>query len=340
MQYQDGLRGERWTITTPNPRAPAAKGALATGAAKGSTYFSGTTRPAEMLTHVVRDNPDMQAYFNIAGDSLRGAKIGRGGHSPDDVVRIGRELRALFDKEGPELRPRLLERNTYDPSAGYGGPGSLWLDTPLSREVERRNARLPSMARLAETHVPGFNARRQNLNSTARVVEGRPGNAGYTASMQPGGAGRVDLRNPQAPYTMDMFQGPPPPQRYARRLYSAPFEAGFDEMLPWDYPLEHTTPRVLGALSQLAQSRGVDKFAPNMTGEEFIRALRSKRTDDLELMRALRDAGVPATFFLRGGRRDTIPDKIDPADFNFVIHDQTRLGPPKYEEFARGGVVA
>ncbi len=73
-----------------------------------------------------------------------------------------------------------------------------------------------------------------------------------------------------------------------------------------------------------------------MTGEEFINNLRGP---PLDKMRLLKEAGVPATFFLRGGQRSKLPDVLSPEDFNFVIHDQTRLAKPEFDEFAKGGAV-
>jgi hypothetical protein len=143
------------------------------------------------------------------------------------------------------------------------------------------------------------------------------------ASRGPYSGGTVDLRNPMAQQDSDQF---------ARRLYSAPLDASWADMLPYDYPIETVTPKLMGALTQLAAQHGdLDLLRPRMTGQEFINTLRGKPIDK---MRALKEAGVPATFFLRGGQRGKLPDVLSPEDFNFVIHDQTRLGKPGYDEFA------
>ena len=98
-------------------------------------------------------------------------------------------------------------------------------------------------------------------------------------------------------------------------------------------------PEKLGALAQLAEQRGVlDKVTPDMTGEDFMRMLQ-RTGSNKDVLQGLKDAGVPATFFLRGGRRGSLPDKLDPSDFNFVVHDQDKLGAPDFREFAGGGSV-
>lgn len=333
------LNMSAWDLVVPPPHSPFRAQALQGAEA---AWPGGPVYPKALPAMVTRSSPDLERYADIVGDrgtQLMRARIGKGGVSPKDAVELGRELRSLLSKY-PEVRPRVQERLVFDKDDPMlRDKSGVWVGSMAAREeIGRRNAPLGAGA-WGPPIVSGFNPRRANLNSTARVIEGRPGNTNYFASMSPHGSGRVDLRNPP-----EFLQG-----QFARRLYSAPFEAGFDEMLPWDWPLEHTTPKTLGALSQLAAAHGIgDAFDPaKMTGEQFIRALKgaarkkaSGRQADLELLQALKDAGVPATFFLRGGRRDQLPTRVDPNDFNFVIHDQSRLGKPDYEEFRRGGPVA
>jgi hypothetical protein len=245
--------------------------------------------------------------LDILGQSGR---VGRGGMRPDDAKAMGNELRKVIESRAPGLRPRLRET--------------------VSR---------PSLEDLATLKRYDWNPRlvdntiRGALNSTWRVLNDKPGNTGIKISMDPASrgpysGGTVDLRNPMAQQDSDQF---------ARRLYSAPLDASWADMLPYDYPIETVTPKLMGALTQLAAQHGdLDLLRPRMTGQEFINTLRGKPIDK---MRALKEAGVPATFFLRGGQRGKLPDVLSPEDFNFVIHDQTRLGKPEYDEFAKGGAV-
>jgi hypothetical protein len=243
--------------------------------------------------------------LDILGQSGR---VGRGGMRPDDAKAMGNELRKVIESRAPGLRPRLRET----------------VSRPSLEDLATLNDWNP---RLVDNTIRGA------LNSTWRVLNDKPGNTGIKISMDPASrgpysGGTVDLRNPMAQQDSDQF---------ARRLYSAPLDASWADMLPYDYPIETVTPKLMGALTQLAAQHGdLDLLRPRMTGQEFINTLRGKPIDK---MRALKEAGVPATFFLRGGQRGKLPDVLSPEDFNFVIHDQTRLGKPEYDEFAKGGAV-
>jgi len=245
--------------------------------------------------------------LGILGESGR---IGRGGMKPQDARRMGDELRKFIESKAPGLRPQLRET--------IAKPTLEELGTLRHYEWN------PD---LVDPAIRGA------LNSTWRVLNDKPGRTGVKLSLDPASrgpytGGTIDLRNPRAG-TDD--------GKFARRVYSAPLGATWADMLPYDYPLETVTPKLMGALTQLAAQHGdLDLMRPRMTGEEFINNLRGP---PLDKMRLLKDAGIPATFFLRGGRRSGLPDVLSPEDFNFVIHDQTRLGKPGYDEFAQGGAV-
>lgn len=266
-----------------------------------------------------RESSAIEQYAELVGSRFgantldilgQSGRVGRGGMGPDDAKAMGNELRKVIESRAPGLRPQLRET--------------------VSR---------PSLEDLATLKRYDWNPRlvdnpiRGALNSTWRVLNDKPGNTGIKISMDPASrgpysGGTVDLRNPMAQQDSDQF---------ARRLYSAPLDASWADMLPYDYPIETVTPKLMGALTQLAAQHGdLDLLRPRMTGQEFINTLRGKPIDK---MRALKEAGVPATFFLRGGQRGKLPDVLSPEDFNFVIHDQTRLGKPEYDEFAQGGAV-
>lgn len=244
-------------------------------------------------------------------------RIGRGGISPLEAIRRGKELeRAMGGR--PDIRPRLQERLSPIDQTLFG-----WQDV---------NDYMQDMG--GGFSLSGMTKVRNNLNSTWRLLNDRPGPAGYIASMGGhGNTGRVDLRDPR--FTMENPE-------LARRLYEAPFDAKLEDMLSYDYPLRTAGPRTIGALTQLADKYGfTDRLHPDMLGHEALRALQDKVRSPLAQMQALKEAGLPGMYFERGGRRGSgqIPDQFKPDNYNYVIFDQDKLGPPKKTEFSTGGVV-
>lgn len=324
-----------------NPRSAQARKLEDAGIPVFDIRPSGYHDPRQFLgerTITASDFDEYRRAADLAGLPLGTLKtrIGLGGVSPLEAIRQGREIQRAVSAAPEIIRPKLSESFAVDPRY-FEDPGFR------DNEPDWKTIRDLNYARYGtrdswESGAPygepsGFTKSRANLNSTARVIEGRPGRAGYFASMDPGG--RIDMRQPLRP------GGPPNTTELARRLYSAPFNASFADMLPYDYPISSMTPEKLGALGQLAMQHGfINQLRPDMPGSEIIKQLRDRISGgDAERMRALRDAGFPATFFLRGGRRATLPTRINPEDFNFVIHDQSLLGDPNVEEFAAGGAV-
>lgn len=258
-------------------------------------------------------------------------RIGQGGVSPLEAVRQGRELRAAVASEPGLIRPKLSEKFEIDPRelAGLPRGKSIW-ELTAERNYERYG-KPSSYADIRYGAPAGFNQRRANLNSTARVIEGRPGNSGYFASMASNGKGRVDLRDPR-------FAAP---EEFSRRLYSLDSPYSVEEMFGYDLPISKNDPRVVGALAQVAEKYGfLDSLSPDLRGADFIRRLSTDRRQAAARMRAMKEAGVPAMYFLRDGPRQRgVPSVWDPRDHNFVIFDQDRLPPPDFEEFAKGGAV-
>lgn len=300
----------------PNPRAPNVEN------------YDGNVD--SWLARSVTSIDGVDAYRSAMADAGLGpeavdVKVGRGGVAPAEVIRMGRELRKAVKAQSPldSLRPRIQQRMEFVDTP-YGRPmrGRDFYQSPLHDDIDNYGG----------GYIPGMGKVRQNLNSTFRVATGRPGNSGYVASMTPGG--RIDLRDPK--FLALMEKDP----ELARRLYSAQFDASFADMIPYDFPISTMKPEKLGALAQLAEKHSfLDKLTPESRGFDFIEMLRKAAGKPIDQVRALKEAGFPGTFFLRGGRRNGLPDKIDPQDFNFVIHDQDKLGIPDVEKFATGGQV-
>ena len=287
---------------------------------------------------------------NVIEQLGKSARVGRGGLAPSQAVNIGGALRNVIEKSygGANLRPRLSERMSYMPQAEYDdllhrqrrdpkrGLSTYYGDLPADTDYYTGPGSLRSVDP----------ALRQNLNSTWRAVNNRPGNKAVKVSMSQSGqgGGAIDF-NALARYkaAIDGSNN----SEFARRLYRAQFDASFADMLPYDYPIATMKPEKLGALAQLAERHSfLDALNPELTGQDFLRLLRESksfygkgRAGELAQIQALKEAGVPATFFLRGGRRSDTPSKVNPADFNYVIHDQRLLGRPDVEEFAVGGRV-
>lgn len=250
-------------------------------------------------------------------------RVGFGGLSPLEVVRRGREMRAALEgSKARDVRPKLRETFEPDYEAAMSGDPVSWSDV-----LAHNQAKVGMSGDYWGMEPAGFNSRRRNLNSTARVVEGRPGTANYSASMSPNSL--INLRDPKFS-TGDAM---------ARRLYTTGIDASFADMLPYDYPISTMTPEKIGALAQLAERFSfLDKLTPESRGYDVLNLLKSAGSP-IDQIRALKEAGFPATFFLRGGKRGALPDTINPSDFNYIIHDQSRLDKPDFEEFASGGSV-
>jgi hypothetical protein len=255
-------------------------------------------------------SPYTQALLNAGLDpAMLKRRIGAGGVSPEEAVRMGREMRSSL-QDAPGVRPRIQERLELQP----GQYGSF---SELAQEV----------GRAPEFYVPGLYKIRQNLNSTYRVAEGKPGSTGYSPSMK----GAFDLRNPGTGATDEL----------ARRVYSAPLNASLADLVPYDFPLSSATPELVGRLSQLGEKYGVlDQLTPDMVGKDALDLLyKGIGGGALDKMRAFKEAQIPGHFFLRGGRRNGLPEQIRPDDYNYVIYDQDKLGAPDVTEFSRGGRV-
>lgn len=143
------------------------------------------------------------------------------------------------------------------------------------------------------------------------------------------------------------------PHTGPRHLYEIDSPFAPADMLPYDYPLEHASPRVLGALAQLLESPRGSKLLgqdplnlddpalwQSLSGRSFMRSLES--LEPQEAAKMMKEAGIPGLYYLRGGRRagagDT-PRGFDPNDYNFVIFDDEKLPIPKRTKFADGGAV-
>lgn len=133
-----------------------------------------------------------------------------------------------------------------------------------------------------------------------------------------------------------------------RNLYEldAPFSP--EDLLPYDYPLEYASPKVLGALARMAEDPELSAFLPSgMTvapesvlsstrGSDLMRHLKNFEPRDAAM--AMKRAGIPGLYFERGGQRGGgLPESFDPDKYNFVIFDDEVLPVPKRTQFAHGG---
>jgi hypothetical protein len=147
-----------------------------------------------------------------------------------------------------------------------------------------------------------------------------------------------DLNNRLDPHAninmrVDRPRRPPasPGEGKAPWLYTADYGAGPNDMLLYDAPFKDQAPRVQGALNDLfsngiQHSRLLDqttsKLQPQAMGSDIVHSLPK----DLDGMQMLKEAGVPATAYLRAGpRKGGLGLGFDPSDFNFVIHNQDLL---------------
>ena len=121
-------------------------------------------------------------------------------------------------------------------------------------------------------------------------------------------------------------------------VYETTFDANPNQMFSYDGQLGDESPAVLGALSRVGGRFGVE-VKPDMKGADFINTLHSK-AGALNSIRALKEEGVPAMYFLRGGRRGSeLSTTFEPSDYNFVIFDQDRINIDDVKNKRRGGAV-
>lgn len=177
-----------------------------------------------------------------------------------------------------------------------------------------------------------------NLRATAASQAGVAGPK-FKASMQPNGAVPLDqdtLRQLQA------WDGTLTPGRKAflspgrePNIYEMELKANPNALLYQDYPIGLQEP-IHGALSRLYGSLGLPLPKPEALGSEVFKQI----PNDINGMRALKEAGIPASAFLRAGRRDqSVPNVFKPEDYNFVIHNQDMLDILNRKPYATGGRV-
>lgn len=284
-------------------------------------------------------------------------RIGRGGDSPDEVVRKGLELRKAVGelptsrttyKKYADLQDAISRGDQFWPSvrsfvhnAREVPRGERVFDMiPELVEKTRRELGIPNAG-----HIPTWEPFAQNLRATNAAMNEhlRPqySNPGpkYSASMQD----RFSIR----PRDLDALVASLDRKPTGRYLYDLELPTGPEHLLPYDYPVKVASPKVLGGLHQLADKYGIEKLRdPNITGAELMSMFRDKQIPELtrpvQQMQAMKEAGIPAMYFLRGGRRDAksvIPDKFNPEDYNFVTFDDDFLPVPNRTAFATGGPV-
>jgi len=133
-------------------------------------------------------------------------------------------------------------------------------------------------------------------------------------------------------------------KEFKPRLYTSQMPATPTELFSYDFPMEINSPRVVAALNNITKEKGlglpVDSSFADITGEQFIRALKSK-LGQKEAVKTLRDADVPGMYFQRAGKRDkSLPPAIfDPDAHNFVMFDDAMTNIIKREDKKDGGSV-
>jgi hypothetical protein len=273
------------------------------------------TRAARVTT------PGVAEYSGTAKEALKGEAVPFRLNTAEDgrlAAGMGRRLidAGVRNLPPPKVKQRIIE-GTEIPSAEYA----------------YRAERLGRMGLRAEDRVDTNQLPivRRNLNATNAAIAGASKGPKYRHHMSGNGA-TIDLRNIELSDTV------------RPRIYHAQTPATPSEMFSYDYPLEVTSPRVLGALEQIAQLHmghpGGADFA-NMTGEEFIKALRDK-AGSAKAVEALREAKIPGMYYKRAGRRfeeDQPPPQFKPDDHNFVWFDDPLLNITKREDKKHGGSV-
>lgn len=123
-------------------------------------------------------------------------------------------------------------------------------------------------------------------------------------------------------------------------LYTADFGAGPNDMALYDMLLKDQSSRVQGALTELLLAKPhpsldklVDSYKDDLGAIPVSSIVRDAVPNDLSGMMMLKEAGVPATAFLRAGpRAGGVGLKFNPDDYNFVIHDQGKLSNVRREK--------
>jgi hypothetical protein len=182
-----------------------------------------------------------------------------------------------------------------------------------------------------------------NLRATAAAQAGVPGPM-YKASLSnysPGtGTGRVPIGDlgPLKNWDGKIIPGKPGQQMPSTdpKIYEMALHANPNLLLFQDYPLEAQT-AIHGALSRLYDISGIKPLPMTAKGEELIKKL----PNDARGMQMMNEAGIPASAFLRAGRRgdSSIPSAFNPDDYNFVIHNDDALKILDVKNKKKGGTV-
>lgn len=124
----------------------------------------------------------------------------------------------------------------------------------------------------------------------------------------------------------------------APNIYELQLNASPNDMLLLDVPLKDHAPHVQGALQSLAADLKVP-WNPEATGDVIAKALPGNAKG----MALMREAGIPASAYLRAGPR-AFKDPLgsgafNPDDYNFVIHNEDLLDLLARKDRKAGGAV-
>ena len=207
----------------------------------------------------------------------------------------------------------------------------IYAGAPTGAELERAPVMRSSIDSPYGDNRSSIQAR--NLHNLNQAIAGNPkGKARAPYSF--GFRSRADLLTAGTPANRNLYE------------LDAPFSP--EDLLPYDYPLEYASPKVLGALARMAEDPELSAFLPSGMTVAPERVLSSTRGSDLmrhlknfeprDAAMAMKRAGIPGLYFERGGQRGGgLPERFDPDMYNFVIFDDEQLPVPKRTQFAHGG---
>lgn len=299
-------------------------------------YFSEALRSQQFGDVVVRTPTDWNVSrgWRDAGE----APIRKGNHVNVDAYKDWVETKTGLPADAFP-KQRLTKGGIDDVIAQgsklVGGPSPMasWKASDEMRKLDPRKYDLSVLANPGETATPGIgnNAVTGNLRAIAAAQSGIRGpkikmgiGSEYSINMD-------DFRQKLAKWDENQL-----PAQKQKSIYETELQISPNDMALFDMPISDQHPRVQGALMSLADQLGINYASPDMIAAHVI----NKLPKDAEGMRMARDAGIPATAYLRAGHRNQIPDVFNPDDFNFVVHDQDILGPVVRKLKKTGGLVS
>ncbi len=250
------------------------------------------------------------------------------------MAQVTPEMRALLDKK------KLREGRTGEI---YNAAQPTDAQVRFAKDAAPELAEVSRLARLAV--APGWGGRLGPDMTLQINARNAANSAAFLADPSTPRSLRLDMKATGvklgAPPRDDprTFMGPR--RTIQPNIYNLSLQTNPADTLPLDYPVSSASPRLLGALELLHRAAN-QTLDPRLPGRDVMSNLGLMHPDNPALAaQVLRESGIPALNYLRGGRRnfDEVPTTFNPEDYNFVTFDDSVLKLKSRANKAHGGSV-